>query len=212
MSPLHFPRTAAPAQGGHAWNPTLFRLYSYSMVQEQLFVEIVFWPWKFFTEKRILMFGTRRNLKVLKACELWLVDGTFKTTPKYFYQLYRVHGSYQWTVLPLVYGFLPDKSKTTYPTFFGHLKTLKPGLAPKTILVDLEKAVTNALQTGFPLTELQGCNLHFCRCILRHISLKGLKRRYEEDADLTLGSPSVSTCWKSGEDIWGVDRRQLTST
>lgn len=40
---------------------------------------------------RILIFGKHNNLSLLRRAQLWLVDGTFKTTPCLFYQLYTVH-------------------------------------------------------------------------------------------------------------------------
>ena len=65
---------------------------------------------------RILIFSTKRNLKVLRKCRQWHGDGTFDTVPKMFQQLYTIHGRYesqrvpiQTKVIPLFYGF--DKSK-----------------------------------------------------------------------------------------------------
>ena len=60
------------------------------------------------------------------------------------------------------------------------------GISADNILVDSEKAVMNVLEAEFALTEIQGCNFHLCQFIMRHISLAGFYRRYEEDADFVL--------------------------
>ena len=42
------------------------------------------------------------------------IDGTFKYCPKYFYQLYTVHGLRNGHFIPLVYALLPGKSEVNY--------------------------------------------------------------------------------------------------
>lgn len=44
------------------------------------------------SEKRLVMFGTNENLKFLKQCNEFCMDGTFTVTPKLFHQLYTIHG------------------------------------------------------------------------------------------------------------------------
>ena len=41
--------------------------------------------------QRILIFGTQRNLDMLQASQFWLSDGTFKTAPNLFAQVYLLH-------------------------------------------------------------------------------------------------------------------------
>ena len=38
--------------------------------------------------QRFLIFGTQRNLKMLQASHYWMADGTFKTAPSLFAQVY----------------------------------------------------------------------------------------------------------------------------
>lgn len=45
-------------------------------------------------DDRLLIFGTRDNLRVLKNCSNIYCDGTFDITPPGFDQLYSVHGNY----------------------------------------------------------------------------------------------------------------------
>ncbi|KAI6649974.1 hypothetical protein LOD99_6338 [Oopsacas minuta] len=41
---------------------------------------------------RFLIFGTQHNLGMLRRSKIWLADGTFKTAPPLFVQVYVVHG------------------------------------------------------------------------------------------------------------------------
>ena len=43
-------------------------------------------------QDRILLFGTQRSIDYLGECSHWFMDGTFKTSPRQFIQLYSVHG------------------------------------------------------------------------------------------------------------------------
>ena len=65
-------------------------------------------------EKRILIFGTKKNLEYLSQTSHWSLDGTFKTVPTIFSQLYTIHALINDRSVPLIYALLPDKSQTTY--------------------------------------------------------------------------------------------------
>ena len=40
---------------------------------------------------RILIFGSHQNVEMLKGAQFWLTDGTFKTAPAIFTQLYVIN-------------------------------------------------------------------------------------------------------------------------
>ena len=42
-------------------------------------------------ERRILIFGTKTNTEMLELAPVWLADGTFKTAPILFEQVYVIH-------------------------------------------------------------------------------------------------------------------------
>lgn len=44
------------------------------------------------SEKRLIIFGTKTNLKFLVECNELFMDGTFTITPKLFNQMYTIHG------------------------------------------------------------------------------------------------------------------------
>ena len=41
--------------------------------------------------RRIIIFGTPENLRMLTQLLAWLIDGTFKPSPQLFYQLLTIH-------------------------------------------------------------------------------------------------------------------------
>jgi hypothetical protein len=42
--------------------------------------------------ERVLMFTTSANINYLAQSSIWIMDGTFKTVPTIFRQLYIIHG------------------------------------------------------------------------------------------------------------------------
>lgn len=71
----------------------------------------------------ILIFATPLALESLKSIDSIFCDGTFKVTPKPYYQVYSCHGSFvdndkEIRVVPLLYSLLPDKIQATYNRFF----------------------------------------------------------------------------------------------
>jgi hypothetical protein len=105
-------------------------------------------------QERMFILGTRKNLKVLKSCKLCFIDGTFKTSPHLFHQLYTIHGMYKSEILPMVYGLLPNKTGATYERFFRQIKSMEAGLAPETALMDFEAAVMKAFRVSTNTSSL----------------------------------------------------------
>ncbi|CAF2057666.1 unnamed protein product [Rotaria magnacalcarata] len=65
---------------------------------------------------RYLAFDTLESLKMLCSCERIFADGTFRSSPKPFTQLYSIHieSSMLNGTIPVIYSLLPNKFKNTY--------------------------------------------------------------------------------------------------
>ena len=92
------------------------------------------------------------------------MDGTFKTVPTVFHQLYTIHapvGSENSRILPLVYSLITSKSEEIYKNLFEELIEFAAEnnitLQPSTILTDFELASINASRQIFPNVENKGC-------------------------------------------------------
>lgn len=108
---------------------------------------------------------TRTNINLLTLCDDIFIDGTFEYAPKYFLQLYTIHGFKNGFYKPLVYFFLPDKCEETYIQMWTFLKNicfeyLSTRLCILTLHVDFEKAAHEAAKTMFPGIAIIGCRFH----------------------------------------------------
>ena len=71
------------------------------------------------------------------------MDGTFKTTPDHFQQLYSIHGTRlegpdqkPGKAVPLLFLLLPDKTEGTYVRAFNRLSIVLPGWQPDRVMMD----------------------------------------------------------------------------
>ena len=127
-----------------------------------------------------------RNLQLLSNTSNRYADGTFKTAPPLFNQLYSIHSIVNGNVLPLVYTLMANKTEKCYNKLFSELKALGPTLSPRTIMTDFECAAINAFRAVFPDSDQQGCFFHFSQCLFRSIQSNGLQQLYESDAGFAL--------------------------
>jgi hypothetical protein len=136
---------------------------------------------------RFLIFTTTENLEFLQYCDTWLIDGTFKSAPVLFRQLFVIHGQRGNSTFPLVYMLLPKKDTSTYQTALKELVQRYPGLAPRVIMSDFELAAINAFHDSFPLAEMKGCFFHFSQAIFRQIQQDPvLLNKYSDDSEFSL--------------------------
>lgn len=140
-------------------------------------------------EDCILLFGTSENIRLLQLSPFWILDGTFRTCPTVFYQIYTVHGliglhDTVQKVVPLVFGLLSNKNKRIYCLFFELLKSrasqFGTNLQPDVVITDFEKASINAVKQVFPETKHKCCYFHLAQNIWKHIQSTGLSKQYSE--------------------------------
>ena len=124
-------------------------------------------------EDGMVIFASDDHLQHLCASEVMLVDGTFKSCPNLFFQLYTLHGCVMGQIFPLVFCLLPNKQQATYQLMFEKiLESVAQRnlvLQPTRILMNFEMACINALRRQFPNSSLTGCLFHFDQCVQRKI-------------------------------------------
>ena len=103
------------------------------------------------------------------------MDGTFKTVPTLFHQLYTIHapvgGEDNSRIFPMVYVLMTSRSEEIYKRLFEELFELgeqdgeqdDQDLSPPIIITDFEQAVINAVQSEFPESTHKGCFFHLCQ-------------------------------------------------
>ena len=119
-------------------------------------------------DERILLFTTKSNIERLASASYWIMDGTFKTVPNIFYQLYTIHapvGNENLRVLPMVFALMSSKRQEIYKRVFEDLIDYADEngieLRPRTILTDLELAAINATKCEFPAVNNKVCFFSF---------------------------------------------------
>ena len=135
-------------------------------------------------ENGIVIFTTNENLKMLGECKNVLADGTFKSCPPPFEQLYALFGNGDRTV-PLVFGLLSGKSTFIYRKFFRtifrKMRNLRIVNEIECFITDFERGVISALETDYSNIQHFGCYFHFTKAIFRKIQEYGLATPYREN-------------------------------
>ena len=118
--------------------------------------------------KRIVAFSSESCLAILNQVhEITYIDGTFKTSPKHFKQIWIVRGHVGTTCVPLMYFLIVDKSSPSYSKALEIIKTHCPDFDSAVFMVDFEKSEHSALRTQFPNSVIKGCLFHWKQCLLR---------------------------------------------
>ena len=143
--------------------------------------------------QRLLIFGTASNIDMLNTSNIWLADGTFKTAPNLFYQLYVIHALKggpnileDGHLLPSLFILLSNKSENIYGRMWEQIKILCPNACPSHLIVDFELAAINSFSLNFPGTQIKGCFFHLTQNLWRKIQELGLKARYQQDPSFAL--------------------------
>lgn len=112
---------------------------------------------------KMIGFSSASNLNVLCQVKQIYVDGTFKSCPNHYTQLFIVHGLRNDIYVPLVF-LLSDKSTQTYQTAFEHIisksATLGTQCSPAEVFIDFEAAIHKAVGVVWPDTRIRGCRFH----------------------------------------------------
>ena len=120
---------------------------------------------------RILIFARPKFLQLLKNTKAWLGDGTFKTAPPPFSQVFIIHAKWQDShhTITCVYACLPNKKQRTYVAMLREIRRLVNDVAPESFGCDFEQALINAITTVFPAAIIYGCFFHFSQNFRHHL-------------------------------------------
>jgi len=142
---------------------------------------------------KILIFSTKFEIEKLVRAKFWIMDGTFKTVPNIFLQMYTIHapvGGINSRILPLVYVLMSSKNQKCYEHLFQDLIEIGNNygyeLNPACIITDFEKAAINAIHNIFPECVQKGCFFHLAQNVWRKIQSCGLATAYGTDEHFSL--------------------------
>ena len=98
---------------------------------------------------RILLFGTDEVFRFLSISQDWFLDGTFKSNPVQFTQLYTVHGLTNHRNIVGAYALLPNKWRATYVEMSTEVQWLTHNAIPHSLMTDFESSMLSALNQMF---------------------------------------------------------------
>ncbi|CAF4573943.1 unnamed protein product, partial [Didymodactylos carnosus] len=130
------------------------------------------------------IFGTTESLQQLSTCDNThlFMDGTFKSCPRPFYQLYTIHSINDDLSTPKLYTLLPDKKGSTYISLLNGIQNLfhmnNICINSKYITIDFEQAAINAITLVFPNATVKGCNFHFNKCMYTKLQELGFQSSF----------------------------------
>lgn len=132
----------------------------------------------------IIMYSSRSNLEFISEDNVEVFgDGTFKYCPRFFYQLYTLHGYKNGRYVPCIFFLLPSKTKLCYKEMFQHsldvCRSFGINLNMSVIHLDFEEAVFDAVRSLWPNIVIKGCHFHLSQAWWRKIQALGLAVEYK---------------------------------
>ena len=120
------------------------------------------------------------------ANSIWM-DGTFRSAPTLFAQIYTLHIQLYDQFFPVAIALLPDKQEVTYTRLLQLLcaEAINRQLVfqPQVVHCDFEMAVFNSVANVLGINAI-GSLFHFNQSIFRHIQTLGLQANYNNDNPL----------------------------
>uniref|UniRef100_A0A8D8V3P6 MULE transposase domain-containing protein n=1 Tax=Cacopsylla melanoneura TaxID=428564 RepID=A0A8D8V3P6_9HEMI len=147
---------------------------------------LVFEGFKFSFQK-LLKGDVERWICCTKSCKCSVKlingNGTFKSCPKFYFQVFTLLGLKNNVYIPLVFLLLPGKTKSIYKQAFQHVKSQCSSLVgkefyPSEVFADFELAIHGAIQDVWSDVIRRGCRFHLGQSWWRKIQTSGCTFRF----------------------------------
>ncbi|CAF2979155.1 unnamed protein product [Rotaria sp. Silwood2] len=136
-------------------------------------------------EKRILVYSTDKQLRLLFTSSHIMMDGTFASCPLHFDQIYSIHCMKNNQSCLCVIALMCGRSSVIYKELFSilihHAHRLQMRFHPTTITTDYELAMVKTIAEEFPNARHIGCYFHFTNSIIKQIQCLNLTTVYRDD-------------------------------
>ena len=126
-------------------------------------------------DSKIIMAASDNQLRTMQQCRTLFLDGTFKTCPRLFSQIYVVRGETEAQKrYNLGFALMPNRLAETYRSLFRHLKAevmrvTGNVLSPPFIMTDFEASVYDPIRGEFPASQHKGCWFHYMKALYRKL-------------------------------------------
>ena len=133
----------------------------------------------------LVLFTSIIQIKQFADCNVIFMDGTFKSCPKGFYQIYNILGRDVTTgvIIPLFHILMSKKSYDSYYYIFSFIKSIFANYSliidfkKMYFMLDFEKASRKALKDNFPEADIKGCYYHYAKALWAKAKKYGLTRK-----------------------------------
>lgn len=122
-----------------------------------------------------------------------------ESVPKIFCQLVTFHTKYKQRGCPCVHVLCSSKSCETYLLMYSELKNsfVKAGfhsVRPRSLNVDFELGMLNAIRVNYPNFAIHGCYFHFCQAVYRKLSELGLAPAFLSNKAFHIWTKKILAC------------------
>ncbi|KAG0440667.1 hypothetical protein DMUE_1566 [Dictyocoela muelleri] len=134
---------------------------------------------------RVIVFSTYSNIIHLSYNKTWICDGTFRSSPCGFYQIYTIMAIINCKSFPLTYLIMKKKLQAAYSKALNFLKS-KLQSYPENIIIDFESTALRAITDVYPQTRVEGCFFHFSQLLWRKIQQLHLSIIYKKESEFRM--------------------------
>ena len=135
--------------------------------------------------ERYIIFSSKIQMNLLTKTNQILIDGTFKSCPRGYYQIINIAGYYPDidSIIPIF--MIPSTGKTffLYNAIFEDVKKILNDneidikKIPKRIIIDFEKGLQKAVKKNFPESTIDGCYFHYVKLLWGKAKKFGMCRK-----------------------------------
>jgi len=130
-----------------------------------------------------------RSPRLLRQCETLYMDGTFRSCPAPFEQLFTIMGHYHGRPVPLVNCLMEARTIGHYRHVLQLVKRHVRRVTghrwrPATVIYNFELGLITAIETELPKAHVSGCFFHFTKSLWRRIQALKLSGPYRNDRHL----------------------------
>ncbi|KAL3086831.1 hypothetical protein niasHT_035957 [Heterodera trifolii] len=125
----------------------------------------------------------RQLLSVLKQNRRWSLDGTFRSAPKPWMQVFVIGCYVNNRMVVAAQALLPGKASKYYTEVLQQLKRAVEPILPIKVMSDFEIGMLKAMRHVFPSCERSGCSFHMAQAVFRKARSMGIFNLLNEDDD-----------------------------
>ncbi|KAL3125147.1 hypothetical protein niasHT_002816 [Heterodera trifolii] len=134
-------------------------------------------------DESVLIYDSRemRLLSMLKQNRRWSLDGTFRSAPKPWTQVFVIGCYVNNRMVVAAQALLPGKASKYYAEVLQQLKRSIDPIRPIKVMCDFETGMLKAMRHVFPSCERSGCNFHMAQALFRKARSMGIFHLFAEN-------------------------------